>query len=257
VKNVAGYDVMKLMTGSHGTLGVIVSANLRLFPRLPEFRTFIAEFVSLRQAIEFRDRILDSPLSPLCLEIASPGARSMIPDAGPPGVWAVYVRAGGTSTVLDRYRRELGDSVSREGVGADEEMFWRTIADWEQLWIRGKGNSALLRVTVPTSGVEAALESVATVANRAGLQWVATGRADGFFIVGFTAVTVIDQLAVAIQQFRRSLPPDSMAMVVNCPTALKPLVDVWGTTPTDIVSMRAVRNALDPKQILNRGRFLV
>jgi hypothetical protein len=181
----------------------------------------------------------------------------MIPDGGSPGAWAVYVRAGGSSGVLERYRQELGATVAREGGGADEEMFWRTIADWEQLWIRGKGSSAVLRLSVPASEVEEALESAATVAHRVGIQWAAQGRAVGSLIIGFTGSADLQQLAVAIEQFRRSLPSDSMAVVVNCPTALKSRVDVWGSTPTDLNAVRSVRVALDPKQILNRGRFLV
>ena len=46
-----------------------------------------------------------------------------------------------------------------------------------------------------------------------------------------------------------------MAIIAHCPTALKSHVNVWGSTPTDVAAMRAVRVALDPKQILNRGRF--
>jgi len=257
VKNVAGYDLMKLMTGSFGTLGVIVSANLKLFPRPQQFHTFISEFVSLRQAIEYRDRILQSPLSPLSLELASPEARTMIPDGGPPGAWAVYVRAGGSHAVLDRYRQELGASVAREGEGADEEMFWRTVADWDQLWIRGKRNSVLLRASAPATGVESALESASIVANRIGLHWAALGRASGSFVVSFSNSENVEKLAAVVSQYRQTLGPDSMAVIAHCPTALKSLIDVWGSTPTNIAAMRAVRAALDPKQILNRGRFLV
>ncbi len=257
VKNVAGYDLMKLMTGSFGTLGVIVSANLKLFPRPQQFHTFISEFVSLRQAIEYRDRILQSPLSPLSLEIASPEARTMIPDGGPPGAWAVYVRAGGSHAVLARYRQELGASVGREGEGADEEMFWRTAADWEQLWIRGKRNLVLVRVSVPASAVENALESASVVANRIGLHWAALGRASGSFVISFSNSENVEKLATAVTQYRQALGADSMSTIVHCPTALKSLIDVWGSTPTNIAAMRAVRAALDPKQILNRGRFLV
>jgi glycolate oxidase FAD binding subunit len=257
VKNVAGYDLMKLMTGSFGTLGVIVSANLKAFPRPQQFHTFISEFVSLRQAIEYRDRILQSPLSPLCLEIASPEARTMIPDGGPPGAWAVYVRAGGSHAVLARYRQELGGSVAREGEGADEEMFWRTAADWEQLWIRGKRNSVLLRISVPAAAVENALECAAVIASRIGLHWAALGRASGSFVVNFSNSEHVDKLATVVEQYGQALGPDSMAIIAHCPTALKASIDVWGSTPTDVAAMRSLRSALDPKQILNRGRFLV
>jgi glycolate dehydrogenase FAD-binding subunit len=257
VKNVAGYDLMKLMTGSFGTLGVIVSANLKVFPRPQQFHSFIAEFVSLRQALDYRDRVLQSPLSPFCLEIASPEARTMIPDGAPPGAWAVYVRAGGSHTVLDRYRHELGATVTREGEGADEEMFWRTAADWEQLWVRDKRNSVLLRVSVPTAAVENALESAAAIASRLGLRWAAVGRASGSFVLSFSGADDVEKAVTAIEQYRHALGPDSMAVIAHCPTVLKSRVDVWGSTPTDVAAMRSVRAALDPKQILNRGRFLV
>jgi FAD/FMN-containing dehydrogenase len=181
----------------------------------------------------------------------------MIPDGGPPGAWAVYVRAGGSPAVLDRYRQELGASIAREGEGADEEMFWRTVADWEQLWIRGKRNCVLLRVSVTASAVENALEAASAVANRVGLHWTALGRAAGSFGLSFSNSENVERLATAVTQYRQALGSDSMALIAHCPTALKSLIDVWGSTPTDIAAMRAVRAALDPKQILNRGRFLV
>ena len=44
VKNVAGYDLMKLLIGSYGTLAVITSASFKLFPAPRQTRTFLAEF---------------------------------------------------------------------------------------------------------------------------------------------------------------------------------------------------------------------
>jgi FAD/FMN-containing dehydrogenase len=53
------------------------------------------------------------------------------------------------------------------------------------------------------------------------------------------------------------LPAGSSAEVAYCPTEAKLHFDVWGTTPTDVNMMRAVKRAIDPKNILNRGRFIV
>ncbi|HLH08896.1 MAG TPA: FAD-binding oxidoreductase [Terriglobales bacterium] len=257
VKNVAGYDLMKLMTGSFGTLGVLVSANLKVFPAPHQYRTFVTEFVSLHQAIQYRDRILQSPLSPLCLEIASPEARTMIPDGGSRGTWGVYLRAAGSDAVLARYRQELGTDVAREGGGADEEMFWRTIADWADLWAQSQNNCALLRVSVPSSAVENALRSAATLAGNTGVHWGALGRATGSFLIAFSAAESVERLVTMVNAYRNALGCDSMAVITHCSTALKQHIDVWGTTPTDLAAMRIARKALDRKQILNRGRFLI
>jgi len=45
--------------------------------------------------------------------------------------------------------------------------------------------------------------------------------------------------------------------VAACPTEVRPLIDVWGGTPTDLALMSKIRQAMDPKQVLNRGRFVV
>jgi hypothetical protein len=65
------------------------------------------------------------------------------------------------------------------------------------------------------------------------------------------------QYANCVSAFRGMLPPGSSAEVAYCPKEAKPHFDVWGTTPTDVNMMRAVKRAIDPKNILNRGRFIV
>jgi FAD/FMN-containing dehydrogenase len=74
VKNVAGYDLMKLLTGSFGSLAVITRAHFKVFPRPRQTRTFLCPFHSLDEALQFRTRIFGSPLTPMCLEIISPRA---------------------------------------------------------------------------------------------------------------------------------------------------------------------------------------
>ncbi len=65
VKNVAGYDLVRLLTGSYGTLGVIIEATFKLFPLPPERATFVFATRTLEIARNLRQRILHSPLEPL------------------------------------------------------------------------------------------------------------------------------------------------------------------------------------------------
>jgi glycolate oxidase FAD binding subunit len=54
VKNVAGYDLMKLLTGSYGSLAVITRVNFKVFPHPRQTRTFACSFASLEEALQFR-----------------------------------------------------------------------------------------------------------------------------------------------------------------------------------------------------------
>ncbi|MGE0407254.1 MAG: hypothetical protein AB7O65_13240, partial [Candidatus Korobacteraceae bacterium] len=60
-----------------------------------------------------------------------------------------------------------------------------------------------------------------------------------------------------VNSVRAALPRDGFAVVLRSPAAIKPHIDLWGPSPTDLDSMRAAKRALDEKDILNRGRFLL
>src|SRR5215467_14243171 len=124
VKNVAGYDLMKLLTGSYGSLAVITRANFKVFPRPRHTRTFICPFASIEEALKFRSFIFQSALTPMCMEIISPRAPEYLGEPGPvhdpddyapehplslPAVeWQIVLRAAGSDNVLSRYARDLG-----------------------------------------------------------------------------------------------------------------------------------------------------
>jgi glycolate oxidase FAD binding subunit len=244
VKNVAGFDLMKLLIGSYGTLAVITSASFKLFPAPQATRTFLCHFTTLKEAIAFRDFIVASPLSPMCLEIFSPSAYDE-------NSWTVAVRAGGSDRVLDRYAKELGSGVSKALAQYDEQGFW---SHEQQL---GNDAPVCLNVSVPPSFAGDLLEVAERAANQHQLSYAAWGRvATGSLLFAFGSGMAEDYTAV-ISAIRNALPRDGSAFITRCPVSLKKDIDVWGTSPTHLGSMQVLKQSLNPKDTLNRGRFLL
>lgn len=260
VKNVAGYDMMKLLIGSWGTLGIITAASFKLFPWSPQKRTFVAAFPTLAEAVEYRNAVLRSPLSPMCLELVSAEAGKMLPGQTGPAAWSLYVRGTGSDVVLGRYRSELGTAVSREIDGDDEAAFWRALADLPHALWQERPESLLLSFSVPLSDVFSVINDATTIAEGNNLMLAAFGRIGvGHILLALWRAgnaPADSALVSAASALRNRLPKDASMLVLNCPPGAQK--EIGGVrTPTHVESMRAVKHALDPKDILNRGRFLL
>jgi glycolate oxidase FAD binding subunit len=277
VKNVAGYDMMKLLIGSHGTLGVIVSANFKLFPLPQNTATFSCEFESLAKALEFRDALLRSPVSPICAELISPAADEYVrgreprdPDHWSPAKpvashappWRIVLRFAGSQCVLQRCRQELGAALTSEIGGADERSFWAGVRAFESRTLAGNRNAMILHVSAPIAELERLIKSAESAATDCNFIVAVIGRATvGALVLAFLPLAIhppnVAQFACAASAFRAQLSRETSAVVVQCPKEAKPHFGVWGSTPTDLGSMRRIKQAFDPKNILNRGRFIL
>jgi glycolate oxidase FAD binding subunit len=259
VKNVAGYDLMKLMIGSQGTLGVITSANFKLFPAPKQTRTYIAEFETLDAALAFRDYVQRSPLSPMCLDLISSRAHGYI-DNSTEERWTIAVRGAGSPAVLARFRKELGSGVNRELTGTDEARFWAAVRDFSETVHKRHQNAMTLTLHVATSELGKVLCASEECGTEQNLLFACVGRAGmGSMLVTFIPMSVdppaVMQYANVIHGLRKRIPPDSAAIVNRCPREAKTYFSAWGETSGDLEAMRGVKQALDPNGILNRGRF--
>ncbi|MFQ5696524.1 MAG: FAD-binding oxidoreductase, partial [Terriglobia bacterium] len=118
VKNVAGYDLSKLLIGSLGTLGVVTEVNFKCFPQPPATASFVFAFAEAARALELRDAIVHSAWQPLSLDLLDPGAAKLLALASlSPDHWSLVVTVGGVDKVIRRYADDFS-ALARERAAA-------------------------------------------------------------------------------------------------------------------------------------------
>ena len=120
VKNVAGYDLSKLFTGSYGSLGVITELNFKLRPRPEREATVVIEGAALDLLKKARD-IVAARLFPVAVEILSPAFAKLLGFSTVDPV--LFVRFAGNQVGVKYQIEQI-----RGEVIADDEWIWRSIA---------------------------------------------------------------------------------------------------------------------------------
>jgi glycolate oxidase FAD binding subunit len=239
VKNVAGYDLGKLMIGSAGTLAVITDATFRLHPVPVAHRWVTIEVHSPREAQEVVQSVLHAQAVPSAIEVDwvdGRGAVSVLLEGRQEGV------AGRTDTV----RRLLGESSSESG----DAPAGGAAYPWD-LGATGDQRATALKLTFVLSG----LADVLTAAAEAGA--VVRGSAGtGVVYAALPPGTGAETVSTSLDLLRRICAQHGgTVVVVDAPAAVKAGVDVWGAVPA-LDLMRRVKDQFDPDQRLAPGRFV-
>ena len=253
VKNVAGYDLPKLFTGSLGTLGVVVAASFRLYPLAAASRTIVLEAASPAPLCVLAVRILASTLVPSALDVlgATGSAAHRL---------AVRFESGVAAAVDEQVAaaRDMVDgtttSVAQDFSGEDETAFWR---DSQSLALGPASGEVACQVKASLLPSEVAgwlAELTATMTSHdVRAAWAAHA---GHGLVSVRLVGQLEALASSIPALRTSAHERRGTLVVaDAPLALASLVDVWGPIPALDV-MRRIKQRFDPHGILNPGRFV-
>lgn len=269
VKNVAGYDLGKLLVGSFGTLGVITEVNLKLFPLPAERQTFVLSTGTLGIARDVRRSILTSPIEPLRMVLLDAETAGLVRSEGQtdpsnkpePQIW---IEAGGSEAVIGRTLKEL-DALGR-AVGAKVRTYeedsagkaWEAISDFSN-WIgRLHPGSVVLKGTIPMAHSEELLSLAQQEAQNEKVRLAGVVQpAVGILHLGLLDLQNATQAAGLIGRIRKAAEKSGGALIVTSASAeVKAEVDVWGATRIGSELTRKLKAAWDPKGTLAPGRFV-
>jgi glycolate oxidase FAD binding subunit len=242
VKNVAGYDLPKLVTGAFGTLGVVTRAIFRLHPLPKETRTISCITVDVAEAQRLVLTIQNSKLAHSALQICC--GTEMQPR--------VDVLLEGTEAGLTAQSVQLkllaSQATQSAGIGEvwnrRQEMFSRAENDGDNFAVaKFTALPAEIAETVEMIGkVAAAHLRCSVVAQATGIGWV---RMDG----------AASEIAAAMRELRVWLAGKGGSLaIVRRPTGVAEL-DAWGDSGDALGLMQAVKRQFDPRGTLNPGRF--
>jgi len=241
VKNVAGYDLSKLLCGSLGSLAVVTSATFKLSPVAPYSQTLVATVSDIRELGLLARAIAELPVAPTAIELQSPPHHLLIrfetteqaAARQSERVRAVCIERGATCTILS---------------GQPEADAWHA----HESGVFGSEGTIVKLAALPTD--------VAGILDRIGT--IVTERREVHAIIGRAALGIVllrlggtlDAQAAIVSDLRREVSErGGSAVLSSAPPQLLQDIGRWGPATDAVPLMRAVKQQFDPLNTLNPG----
>jgi glycolate oxidase FAD binding subunit len=251
VKNVAGYDMCKLLVGSLGTLGIITEVTLRMAP-IPKTAATLVASGTLPKVQQFANELSLSKLLPSAVFLLN--ARASKATGLTQSDWQVAVWCEGFEETVARHLRDAPALAQRIGLATailhenDHRRFWAELRDFPL------HAGLVYRVTAPRASMA---EVIQTVHDWSTADFRPEIVSDAVMGIVWISLEVSD---LAAQWFAKLIAEARShrghAIMLAAPTHLKRGIDVWGLAPPTLSLMREIKRQFDPRGLLNPGRFL-
>ncbi|BAT56023.1 FAD linked oxidase-like protein [Nostoc sp. NIES-3756] len=241
VKNVAGYDLMKLFTGSYGTLGIISQVTFRVYPVQEASRTVVLTG-AVEDVSQAATTLRGSALTPTQADLISTGLVSSLELGKGVGLIARFQSISESVKEQSNRLLEVGQKLGLAGMvfsGTDESHLWQRLQ--QQIHTPTTESTITCKIGVLPS---AAIEILHQV--QIGLIHISSG-------LGVLQVENKNQ----VLQMRSLLSShNGFLTVLQAPVPVKQQVDVWGYAGNALPLMRRIKEQFDSKNILSPGRFV-
>jgi glycolate oxidase FAD binding subunit len=242
VKNVAGYDLPKLVTGALGTLAVIARAVFRLHPLPRNAKTLSISGCTLEDMQRFILAVQDSKLAHTALQTR------IAQDAEP----VVDILFEGTEAGIGAQETQLRELARPASANEAPPTVW---AASQELWNSAStAPVAVAKITTLPASISRTVETVKRAASSRKTDWKLTMQATGIGWLRLDAET--ENLHTVLSDLRFELEHSGGSLALcHHPSEMSHL-DAWGQPGDALPLMRAVKNQFDPKSTLNPGRFV-
>ena len=260
VKNVAGFDLLKLVTGSWGTLGMITSVTMRLHPVPASDRTLLFKAADVVEGAAVACRLAQTPLSLAAVELLVPGDGESGEGASSP---LLAVRILESVDGVDEAERVVSE---RAGMPLFQQLQGeKSAAIFANVRAMEDGAELVVRLSLLPSRLP---ELVEMTSRLSGLYEPTAGwgmRMAAHAHTGVLRVMIakltrsddgLDQATVVLGVLRRFLEAEGGSLVVSQgPPEIVGAMGAWGESGPKALYTAGIQAAFDPASILAQGRF--
>ncbi|MEM9541543.1 MAG: FAD-binding oxidoreductase [Cyanobacteria bacterium P01_E01_bin.42] len=254
VKNVAGYDLMKLFSGSYGSLSMISQLTFRTYP-LPETSGTILLTGEAANIASVSLIILNSALAPVRIDLLSGSLLQALDTEGEIGLVVQFASIPESVTEqreqIANWGRQAGltiaDNTTNAALG-DREI-WPRVRDLTR--IRTNSEEIVAKVGILPARAVALLQELDRIAPGESWGFIHGGSGLGYLrLQGDRQLEAIEKLRRICQQGKGFLT------LLEAPIAIKKAIDPWGYPGNALTLMRQIQQKFDPEGVFSSGRFV-
>lgn len=239
VKNVAGYDLMKLFTGAYGTLAIISQVTFRVYPMPPASATILLTGDS-NGINTLAKGLLISGLTPTAADLIS---QAMVKELGLGDGCGLIARFQSISESVEQQLAQLNSLAQQLNL---KTSYYR---DSEELFIWNKLNSLVYPIFCKVGVMPAAIMTVLNSGDNLAMINLSSGLGK-LYSHEENALNELKKTRALFEQHQGFLT------ILTAPSTLKQNIDPWGYRGNGLDLMKKIKQQFDPQNLLNPGRFV-